>query len=315
MNRFNSDLFTIGQTIQIKSGLYKNFMGKVIEKRNDCLLCELNILGITFNDKIMWNDIIGNDLSRSNIEFTKYTHITNINHRSKIQSNTKTLNIGSKVVVIEGPLKGIEGEVLSVNSFKKRCKIKLIIAESAMTLDMAYDVIECIDEHLDELNRLNNNIEIAINSSILERIKNIDDIYKISPFQFENLVGELLEKQGLEIKMTPKSKDGGRDILSILKTPIGEILTIVECKQYSKDRKVGIEIAERFMWVCDHNDHASKAMIVTTSGFTKGCYQLREKYLYKLELKDLDSIIEWLKMYGSINKILGSYVWSPKYIR
>lgn len=47
-----------------------------------------------------------------------------------------------KIRVIEGPLQGIEGFIVRVNRRKHRAKVRLIIAESVMVLDLAFEVME-----------------------------------------------------------------------------------------------------------------------------------------------------------------------------
>ena len=218
---------------------------------------------------------------------------------------------GTRVEITEGPLAGLEGTVEKVYREKRRCKIKIDFYDKAFPIDIGFDVLRNISDEIEKVNEIANEKEIIINNSILERIENIDDVFRITPYQFEDLISEILEKEGFLVHTTKRSHDGGRDILSILKTPIGEMLTIVECKQYSKNRKVGIEIAQRLMWICEHEDYASKAMIVTSSEFTRGCYDLKNKYRYKLELKNINDIVEWISKYGKIRKIRNSYMWSP----
>lgn len=47
-----------------------------------------------------------------------------------------------KIRVIQGPLQGIEGFIVKVDRRKQRVKVRLTIAESVMTLDLAYEVLE-----------------------------------------------------------------------------------------------------------------------------------------------------------------------------
>jgi len=47
-----------------------------------------------------------------------------------------------KIRVIQGPLQGIEGFIVKVDRRKQRAKVRLTIADSVMTLDLAYEVLE-----------------------------------------------------------------------------------------------------------------------------------------------------------------------------
>jgi transcription antitermination factor NusG len=310
LNQIND--LNIGSKIIITDGLFTNFKGIVKSvdfKKKKCIVSlDLWDIGYTFESSFrsieIYNEQCKTKIVEKQILKDKERYLENKRKKDSIIP-------GSKVAILMGPLKGLEGKVIKKDIENMGCKISLDLMGEGFNIDISLDGVEKINNYLDEINEIGKNVEIKINSSLIERINNTSDLLKITPYQFEELIGEILEKQGFDVKITPKSKDGGRDILSILKTPIGEILTIVECKQYSVNKKVGIEIAERLLWTCDNKDYASKAMIVTTSAFTKGCYELKEKYLYKLELKDMNNIIEWLCKYGITRKYENKTIWSP----
>ena len=48
--------------------------------------------------------------------------------------------------------------------------------------------------------------------------------FSVSPHKFEELITELLEREGMNVHLTPKTRDGGRDILASLNTAVGEHL-------------------------------------------------------------------------------------------
>jgi Transcription antiterminator len=305
------DSISVNSRIIVKLGLYKGFTGTVISINEQNMICTISLdlwdIGYTFEEKL--DSITGlNDETRS-----KYsTEKLNGNESSRTRKNKNTTFLPNfRIAILEGPLKGLEGRIITVDSIKRRCKVLLDIYEKDFPIDIGFEVLELTENYYEDLFKISSNIELKINSSLIDRIQKPEDIFRISPYQFEELIGEILEIQGFDVKITPKSRDGGRDILSVLKTPIGEILTIVECKQYAQTKKVGIEIAERLLWTCDNKDYASKAMIVTTSSFTKGCYELKEKYLYKLELKDMKSIMEWLCKYGTTHNYYDKSIWNP----
>ena len=56
--------------------------------------------------------------------------------------------------------------------------------------------------------------------------KNPDDLYKLSPRKFEELVAYLMEQNGYEVNLTQQSKDGGVDIFALHKDDFGNFLTI-----------------------------------------------------------------------------------------
>ncbi len=52
----------------------------------------------------------------------------------------------SKIKVLEGPMKGLEGKIISVNKRKKRAKIKLSLYEDSFLIDFGFELIESAEE-------------------------------------------------------------------------------------------------------------------------------------------------------------------------
>ncbi|MDR2617673.1 MAG: antiterminator LoaP [Treponema sp.] len=53
-----------------------------------------------------------------------------------------TFDENSKIVVIEGPLSGLEGKIIKVDKRKGRAKIKLDLYDDSFTIDLAFEVLE-----------------------------------------------------------------------------------------------------------------------------------------------------------------------------
>jgi transcriptional antiterminator NusG len=51
-------------------------------------------------------------------------------------------NENSRIVILEGPLKGLEGNIVNVDRRKRRAKIKLDLYDDSFTIDLAFEVIE-----------------------------------------------------------------------------------------------------------------------------------------------------------------------------
>lgn len=129
---------------------------------------------------------------------------------------------------------------------------------------------------------------------ILHLSKNPDDLYKITPRKFEELVAYLMEMHGYDVTLTQRSKDGGVDIFALHKNNFGNFLTLVECKQYSRNRPVGVSIVRSLYGVLNI-ENASHGIIATTSTFTAGAKKMAKQYKYRLSLKDHADILTWIK--------------------
>lgn len=126
--------------------------------------------------------------------------------------------------------------------------------------------------------------------------KHPERMYQLSPDSFEDLVAELFRDMGYEVSLTPRTKDGGKDVKAFRKEPFGTILTLVECKRYSPDRKVGVGIV-RALYGVVHLEGASHGVIATTAFFTRDAKEMVEQVPFRLSLRDYDHIASWCRTY------------------
>jgi RNA polymerase sigma factor (sigma-70 family) len=124
-------------------------------------------------------------------------------------------------------------------------------------------------------------------------------IHDIDPNKFEKLVAELMKDMGYNVYHTSQTRDGGRDIIAVLKTPSNDpIITIVECKRHRADRPVGIDIVRSFLYTLREQDKANAGWIVTTSTFSEDALNKQKEYKWLLSLKDNKNLAAWCSNYG-----------------
>jgi len=152
-----------------------------------------------------------------------------------------------------------------------------------------------------------------IDHNLINHLANNPDIvYDLSPRKFEELIAELLDDMGYKVTLTPETKDGGRDVLAVVRLPNNQqILTIVECKKNSPSNKVGISIVERFMYVLENKDRANKGIIVTTSFFSNEALKIEREYKWRLSLYDNNDLNKWLSNYGKWKQNDKIDLWLP----
>jgi hypothetical protein len=137
----------------------------------------------------------------------------------------------------------------------------------------------------------------------------IYDIYKdnsnlssLTCWEFEEMIAELLDKQGFKVELTQKTKDNGYDIIALMNVRMHNPLKfLVECKRYT-NRKVGVDVIRSFKEVIDI-EKANRGIIVTTSYFTKGAWDKQREIPYLLDYRDKDKVIEWVKDYFNSFKV------------
>lgn len=120
------------------------------------------------------------------------------------------------------------------------------------------------------------------------------DLYQLPPRKFEELIAELLRRDGFDVHLTPRSRDGGRDILAFYESALGRHLYLVECKRYAPSRPVGVGLVRMLYGVIEH-EGASSGIIVTTSTFTAEALRFRSKVEYRLHLKAYSDVKTWIR--------------------
>lgn len=119
---------------------------------------------------------------------------------------------------------------------------------------------------------------------------------EVHPRRFEELVAELFRRMGYEVVLTPRGKDGGFDVLAFQKTGVGRLLTLVECKRFSPDHKVGVGLVRALYGVVEER-RATQGVIATTSSFTRGARQFQQNLEYRLSLRDFNDLASWCDKY------------------
>ena len=131
--------------------------------------------------------------------------------------------------------------------------------------------------------------------SLIELLsRNPDLLHSLEPRKFEELVAELLRREGLVPQLTPTSRDGGRDILAFHETRLGRQLYLVECKRNQPKRPVDVKVVRQLYGVLTQ-ERATAGLIVTTSYFTRDALSFRESIKHQMGLKDYKELSAWIK--------------------
>jgi len=165
--------------------------------------------------------------------------------------------------------------------------------------DTLFDASELLTPEGAKLFRVD--VEEISEKLIRHLAKNPKELHELTSRKFEELVAELFKDMGYEVELTPASKDGGFDIRAVRKTEVGIGLYFIECKRYSTKNKVGVGIVRNLYGIVE-SEKATSGLVVTTSFFTKGAFDFREKNKYRLALADQNLLKEYLQNY---KKILG----------
>lgn len=112
---------------------------------------------------------------------------------------------------------------------------------------------------------------------------------------FEEIVAEIWHGFGFDVELTKCTRDGGYDVVAIRRRLVHERF-LIECKRPITDRKIGVRPV-RELYAVKISERATKAILATTSYFTRDAVMLIDDHRWELEGCDFDGICDWLRMY------------------
>ncbi|WNN53243.1 restriction endonuclease [Hafnia alvei] len=124
----------------------------------------------------------------------------------------------------------------------------------------------------------------------------------ITSREFELLTAYLYKKKGYIVTITPRSRDGGYDILAEKKSDRQYERLYIECKRYTEN--VGVKITRNVLGLLSI-ENATKGVVVTSSYFTKSARNEAQKS-NRLELININEFDKDMREYvgvGWIKKI------------
>lgn len=134
-------------------------------------------------------------------------------------------------------------------------------------------------------------------SDVLAELDSRPNLMDLSPFEFENLVGNLFSQMGLETRQTQASRDGGVDCVAFDTRPILGGKVVIQAKRYSNT--VGVS-AVRDLYGTMMNEGATKGILVTTSGYGKDAFNFAKDK--PIELIDGGGLLYLLENFAGTNR-------------
>jgi len=97
--------------------------------------------------------------------------------------------------------------------------------------------------------------------------------FQLDPRKFEELLAAAYDQAGFdEVILTPRSGDGGRDVIAT-KKGLFTVRFIEQAKLYSPGHLVTADEVRSLVGVLSMDTLASKGLVTTTSDFAPGCYK------------------------------------------
>lgn len=141
--------------------------------------------------------------------------------------------------------------------------------------------------------------DLPLTSNVCALLQSLCDhrvsLNSISWRELEEIIGELLRKRGLQVYLTPRTRDGGRDIVARGELIPGEPSTIaIEVKHKSV---VGLADIQRSLYA---NRNFPALLLATSGRFSAGVIaeKKQESNQLRLILKDGTALMQWINDYA-----------------
>jgi restriction system protein len=121
-------------------------------------------------------------------------------------------------------------------------------------------------------------------------------IYEIHWRKWEEIIAAAYVRGGFEVVLTPRSNDGGRDVIATSKG-IGTVRFFDQVKAYAPGHPVTAEEIRAMIGVLSIEPNVSKGFVTTTSAFAPGVLtdpNIARFMPYRLELRGREALLEWL---------------------
>jgi HJR/Mrr/RecB family endonuclease len=214
--------------------------------------------------------------------------------------NAETQNCPRQVIVTNAIIdQNVRGQILRAVS----TKIELV---DLLFLKHWLSKIETSIDKIDEVSI----IFKAVNDQIAKLIaENPNKLLELEWRDTERLVADVLSEFGFEVKLTPASKDGGKDIILECFNKQSRKSYIVEIKHWRSGQRVGSSLIKDFINVII-NEKRDKGLYISSFGYTDNAFEsLTEIDRQLVKFSDRNKIVGLCKLYTK--KRTG--IWLPEF--
>lgn len=140
---------------------------------------------------------------------------------------------------------------------------------------------------------------IEVSSHILQQLPDYETVTRLTPFELEQLVAELLDKIGYSVLWIPGGRDGGVDIVA----SAPGLDWLIDVKQYAPQNPVGVEMVRQIYGISnnvapDRPGNKVHGGIITTSRFTRDAESFRNSSRPRPLLRDSRWLRDQLSIYA-----------------
>lgn len=179
-------------------------------------------------------------------------------------------------------------------------RIRALDLEHLLKLeDPSAESVEHLELDRSEITERNRDVILSVArlpfKLIAKILRSPQEIRNLTPRQFEEFVADVLAELGFtDIVLTPRSGDGGKDVIASNMINGIPLAFYFECKKYAEGNKVQLDTLRTLLGTMAHEaTQVNKGVLVTTSTFTRGCRELILSEA-RLDGKDYDGVLGWV---------------------
>jgi len=135
---------------------------------------------------------------------------------------------------------------------------------------------------------------------IMERLDSNPELLKaLNRRLFEEVIAEVFHRLGYEVELTKRTRDGGKDIIAVRTIDSVAIRYLIECKRPDPGKPIGVSTVRELLGV-SVDDPTTKALLVTTTSFTRDANLLIDRHRWRLEGKAYEDVVKWISQYNRL---------------
>lgn len=137
---------------------------------------------------------------------------------------------------------------------------------------------------------LKNDIKVVTHSLVDKVVLRPEILQEITPRQFEELVCELFERKGYNVQLTKQTRDGGKDLIVLNNSMLGDLVLYAECKKRAPKYPVNVGLVRQLYGTVEA-DRATAGIMVTNSYFSEDARRFQQTIKSRMSLIDYSELM------------------------
>lgn len=138
---------------------------------------------------------------------------------------------------------------------------------------------------------LKNDINVVTHSLVDKVALRPEILQEITPRQFEELVCELFERKGYNVQLTKQTRDGGKDLIVLNNSMLGDLVIYAECKKKAPKHPVNVGLVRQLYGTVEA-DRVTAGIMVTNSYFSKDARRFQQTIKSRMNLIDYSELMK-----------------------